>query len=445
MPAHPRAAATLLSPAPHHAETLTCRRGVVCRGLATSSGLLPTFDGTRSPARMGGGVGSCPSPTRPLGEAPAKPTGPLPLRKTAERRSSKSASAGRPDTDLHPGLPGSEDATLSVSRNQGVIVTAGGILMTAQTAPWQRRTRPRRDRHSPPGIGSTRTSNRRGPSTRRNCAPWASGPAGGCSTPPAAPVSSSLAGRFGRAGGRPRRARPRARQRGAGGAAGGRVALPARSRCVGTVLALPYPDAGFDAVWFANTTQYLTDEGHGPGRAAAGGAPGRAGGGQGWRRHADPRAARPARPPPAPLRGGRARARAAGGGRARRALPAWLRRAGLVDVRRRTTLIERAAPLTPLARQYWRDLLALLAAARAQPRPAGGGPGVLGGPARPGRAGGLSWTTRTSTVARATPPRRRHGAGDGGHGPHRRGKRGVARSSSAMTACNDVSRGCGEV
>ncbi len=28
----------------------------------------------------------------------------------------------------------------------------------------------------------------------------------------------------------------------------------------GTVLALPYPDAAFDAAWFANTTQYLTDD-----------------------------------------------------------------------------------------------------------------------------------------------------------------------------------------
>jgi hypothetical protein len=34
----------------------------------------------------------------------------------------------------------------------------------------------------------------------------------------------------------------------------------------------------------------------------------------------------------------------------------------LVDVRRRTTLIERAAPLTPMARQFWHGLLALLAA-----------------------------------------------------------------------------------
>ncbi|CAA9556724.1 MAG: hypothetical protein AVDCRST_MAG18-735 [uncultured Thermomicrobiales bacterium] len=29
---------------------------------------------------------------------------------------------------------------------------------------------------------------------------------------------------------------------------------------VGRVLALPYPDASFDAVWFANTSQYLTDD-----------------------------------------------------------------------------------------------------------------------------------------------------------------------------------------
>jgi len=28
---------------------------------------------------------------------------------------------------------------------------------------------------------------------------------------------------------------------------------------VGNVLALPYPDDSFDAVWFANTSQYLTD------------------------------------------------------------------------------------------------------------------------------------------------------------------------------------------
>jgi hypothetical protein len=47
---------------------------------------------------------------------------------------------------------------------------------------------------------------------------------------------------------------------------------------------------------------------------------------------------------------------AAGGARAV-ALPGWLRRAGLGNIWRRGTLIERTAPLDPAARQFWRDLL----------------------------------------------------------------------------------------
>lgn len=30
---------------------------------------------------------------------------------------------------------------------------------------------------------------------------------------------------------------------------------------LGTIIALPFPDGAFDAVWCANTTQYLTDDG----------------------------------------------------------------------------------------------------------------------------------------------------------------------------------------
>ncbi|HEX5505601.1 MAG TPA: methyltransferase domain-containing protein, partial [Thermomicrobiales bacterium] len=127
---------------------------------------------------------------------------------------------------------------------------------------------------------------------------------------------------------------------------------------------LPYPDASFDAVWCANTTQYLTDEELAtalaelrrvvrPGGLVA-------------VKDADGTLVRvlPA-PPGFLLRVFRAAAPvnvpSAGILRAP-ALPGWLRRAGLVGVWRRTTLIERPAPLAPPSRRQNRDALALLAA-----------------------------------------------------------------------------------
>jgi len=128
----------------------------------------------------------------------------------------------------------------------------------------------------------------------------------------------------------------------------------------GTVLDLPYADDTFDAVWFANTTQYLTDAELGtalaelrrvvrPGGLVA-------------IKEADAGFLRVAPAPPSLLLHwfeARARAgmvQAVGGVRAA-VLPGWLRRAGLENVWRRGTLIERTAPLDPSARQFWRDLL----------------------------------------------------------------------------------------
>jgi len=133
----------------------------------------------------------------------------------------------------------------------------------------------------------------------------------------------------------------------------------------GTVLALPYPDAAFDAAWFANTTQYLTDDELAtalaelrrvvrPGGLVA-------------VKEADAGLNRvlPA-PPGFNLRFMLAAADAGATqpkGMVRAAtLPGLLRRAGLAGVWRRATLIERVAPLAPPARQFWQGLLATLAA-----------------------------------------------------------------------------------
>lgn len=133
----------------------------------------------------------------------------------------------------------------------------------------------------------------------------------------------------------------------------------------GTVLALPYPDASFDAVWFANTTQYLSDDELAtalaelrrvvrPGGLVA-------------VKEADIGFHRVAPAPPGltarwfEVLARTGRVQALGGVRVGD-LPGWLRRAGLVDIWRRGTLIARAAPLAPPARQVWRDLLSMMAA-----------------------------------------------------------------------------------
>ncbi len=132
---------------------------------------------------------------------------------------------------------------------------------------------------------------------------------------------------------------------------------------VGTLFALPYPDDHFDAVWFANTSQYLTDEELltalaefqrvvRPGGLVA-------------IKESDLIRVLPA-PPGFHFRYIEAAAQAGNHGlqgvlRAA-TLPSWLRRAGLVAVRRRTTLIEHAAPLPLVTRQLCRSFLAMCAA-----------------------------------------------------------------------------------
>jgi SAM-dependent methyltransferase len=132
---------------------------------------------------------------------------------------------------------------------------------------------------------------------------------------------------------------------------------------VGTVLALPYPDAAFDAVWFANTTQYLDDAELTtaldelrrvvrPGGLVA-------------VKEADNALNRLLPAPPGFylrfLLGAAAQPGQARGLVRAATLPGWLRRAGLAGVWRRATLIERAAPLDASARQFWRDGLSFLA------------------------------------------------------------------------------------
>ena len=125
---------------------------------------------------------------------------------------------------------------------------------------------------------------------------------------------------------------------------------------LGSVLTLPYPDDTFDAVWFANTSQYLTDQELDTTLAE-------------FRRVVRPGGLvalkegngtvfplYPA-PPGLILRFGEAGARAgdmrlAGALRAP-ALPSRLRQAGLADVRQRSTLIERTAPLDPVAHMFY--------------------------------------------------------------------------------------------
>jgi arsenite methyltransferase len=131
---------------------------------------------------------------------------------------------------------------------------------------------------------------------------------------------------------------------------------------VGTVLALPYPDASLDAVWFANTSQYLTD-----GELAVALAEFRRvvrPGGLVAVKESDMLRLLPAPPNLVPracdawVAAGMPRAQ---GVQRAPELPAFLRRAGCVGVWGRATLIERAAPLDPLARRFLRDALPALA------------------------------------------------------------------------------------
>ena len=135
----------------------------------------------------------------------------------------------------------------------------------------------------------------------------------------------------------------------------------------GSVMALPYPDDSFDAVWCANVAQHLDD-------AALAQALGefrrvvRPGGLVAvkdvdmalWRiAPADPLLI--ASLSRASLRRGGVAERETRGSLRGRTLRRWLAAAGLVEVRQRTTLIERWQPLRPVERQLWSDWLAHLA------------------------------------------------------------------------------------
>jgi SAM-dependent methyltransferase len=148
---------------------------------------------------------------------------------------------------------------------------------------------------------------------------------------------------------------------------GWRLCCPVEAR-IGSVLTLPYADDAFDAVWFANTSQYLTDDELEtalaefrrvvrPGGLVA-------------VKESDPTSYRTVPGPPGlMLRWFQAAAQgntqAAGALRAPE-LPGRLRRAGLRDVWQRTTPIERAAPLGAVDRRQYRDLFSFLAGPAAE-------------------------------------------------------------------------------
>lgn len=141
-----------------------------------------------------------------------------------------------------------------------------------------------------------------------------------------------------------------------------RDAPPIESQ-VGSLLDLPYADDSFDAVWCANTTQYLTDDE----LATALGE---------FRRVVRPGGivvvkefdgTMPSIVPAPPLllvhmcEVTLAQWKGAGNGMRTPALAGWLRRAGLVQVWQRRVLSERSAPLGRYERRFWGDWLALSA------------------------------------------------------------------------------------
>jgi ubiquinone/menaquinone biosynthesis C-methylase UbiE len=129
---------------------------------------------------------------------------------------------------------------------------------------------------------------------------------------------------------------------------------------VGSLLALPYPDAAFDTVWLANVLMYLTDEELVLGLAEChrvlrpGGllAAKEMDGGLSLVAPADPlllaRWTDVARRTMVPVRGILRS----------RALHGWWQRAGFEGVRQRAVLIERRAPLDPANRRYLAELMA---------------------------------------------------------------------------------------
>ncbi len=137
---------------------------------------------------------------------------------------------------------------------------------------------------------------------------------------------------------------------------------------VGSLLQLPFPDAHFDAAWCANVLMYLDDD-----ELAAALTELR-------------RVVRPGglvaikeqdlglgrlHPAPAALSWHLTEAmgkteRHIRGGLRSCALPIWLGRAGLIDVRQRTVLIERWAPLRPVERHFLAEGLTMWADAAAR-------------------------------------------------------------------------------
>lgn len=138
---------------------------------------------------------------------------------------------------------------------------------------------------------------------------------------------------------------------------------PRLSTRTGSILELPYQDATFDAVWCANTTQYLSDDEltvalselkrvvRPGGKVAV--------------KESDSSLFRLLPGPPgivsrtyaALARNGNDIAH----GTLRGAeLPQWLRSAGFVDIRRHSTLLEFSAPLNSAVRRQWRSLLDIL-------------------------------------------------------------------------------------
>lgn len=132
---------------------------------------------------------------------------------------------------------------------------------------------------------------------------------------------------------------------------------------LGTVTALPYPDAALDAIWCANVSQYLTDAELTtmlaefrrvvrPGGIIA-------------LKEQDGTLTLPAPLDPAVLwhlhEAARSKLVQARGWLRAHTLADWLSRAGLADVWRRTTLVERSAPLRPVEREYIGDVCAFLA------------------------------------------------------------------------------------
>ena len=147
--------------------------------------------------------------------------------------------------------------------------------------------------------------------------------------------------------------------------ASGELPLVAEAR-VGTLTELPYPDDSFDMLWCANTTQYLGAEEFEaalaefrrvtrPGGVVA-------------VKDVDVALARlyPADPflfphlCEASLRADPEDAQSRGSLRGRE-LRRWLERSGLLEVRQRTFMIERWAPMRPVERRFFADWLSQLA------------------------------------------------------------------------------------